>query len=485
MATRTTAHGIIEGVERADVEQYRGIRYGEAPVGDLRFREPVAAQQWQNGWDGRLDATTFANRAMQPPMSAVFGGAGPGVNDEDCLFLNVFRPAGNRGDLPVLCWIHGGSYTTGSANDYNASILAAQGDVVIVAVNYRLGVFGFLDVSALDASYAGSAANGIRDQILALEWIRDHIADFGGDPDNVTIIGESAGAGSVLGIMAAPVADGLYHRAVANSPGGINVATAGPWAERIADALGSAHLDQLLAASAQELLDAQVAVQFTGGTIDGTVVTRHPVEAIRELGGAGVPLVVGTNLDEGTLFTMPVRNEPDLLDATSRSLATQVTRNGDDEAYLAALSERFPGDDAYARANRVWADLFRRTAVEAAAAATDAGPGGWLYRLDLPTTLGGEALGATHSADVTLTFNWLASERPMGYSLYDRQDPTAIDLSQRWSDTILAFARTGDPNGAGLPTWPRYSTHDRACLVLDTAIGVVDDPDGHDRQRWR
>ena len=331
MTTRTTAHGTIEGVERAGVEQYRGLRYGEAPVGALRFRPPVPARQWQDGWHGTLDATKFGNRAMQPPMSAVFGGAGPGDNDEDCLFLNVFRPVGGGDDLPVVCWIHGGSYTTGSANDYNASILAAQGDVVVVAINYRLGVFGFLDVSPLDASYAGSAANGISDQILALEWIRDHVADFGGDPGNVTIIGESAGAGSVLGIMAAPCADGLYHRAVANSPGGINVAARGPWAERLADAVGAegAPLERLLAASAQELLDAQLSLQFAGGTIDGTVVTRHPVDAIRERGAAGVPLVVGTNLDEGTLFTLPVRDRPELLEATVRSLATQITRDGD------------------------------------------------------------------------------------------------------------------------------------------------------------
>ena len=487
MVMRTTAHGKVEGVERAGVEQYRGIRFGEPPVGELRFREPVAARQWREGWDGTLEASTFRNRAMQPPMSAVFGGAGPGHNDEDCLFLNVFRPASDGDDLPVLCWIHGGSFTTGSANDYNASIIAAQGDVVVVAINYRLGVFGFLDLSPFDASYAGSAANGIRDQVLALAWIRDNIADFGGDPGNVTIIGESAGAGSVLGIMATPAADGLYRRAVANSPGGINVATADTWAERIADAVGSAGapLDRLLAASSQELLDAQVSLQFAGGTIDGTVVTRHPVDAIRERGDAGVPLVVGTNLDEGTLFTLPVRNRPDLLDATSRSLAAQITRDGDVESYLAALSERFPDDDAYARANRMWVDLFRRTAVEAAAAATEAGPGGWLYRLDLPTTLGGDTLGATHSADVTLTFNWLASERPMGYSLYDRDDRTAIDLAQRWSDTILAFARTGDPNGAGLPPWPRYSAGERACLVLDTTAEVRDDPDGQNRERWR
>lgn len=490
MTTRTTAHGVIEGVERLGVEQYRGIRYGEPPVGDRRFRAPVATRQWRKGWSGTLDATAFANRAMQPPMSAVFGGVGPGTNDEDCLFLNVFTPAGGASDVecrPVLCWIHGGSYTTGSANDYNASIIAARGDVVVVAVNYRLGAFGFLDVSDLDASLAGSAANGIRDQILALEWIRDHIAEFGGDPANVTIIGESAGAGSVLGILASPSADGLYHRAIANSPGGLNLPPNPRWAERIAERLGDDRdgsvLDRLRGASAQELLDAQIAVEFPAGSIDGVVVTQHPVDAIRERGA--VPLVVGTNLDEGTLFTLPWRNQPDLLDAISRSIAVQVTRNGDVDAYLDELEARSPGDDAYARANRVWCDLFRRTAVHAAAAATEAGSGGWLYRLDLPTTVAGDALGATHSADVALTFDWLGSERPMGFSLYDRHDPTAIDLARRWSDTIISFARTGDPNGAGLPDWRRYSTDDRACLVLDTTIELRDDPDGADRDRWR
>ncbi len=416
------------------------------------------------------------------------GGVGPGNNDEDCLFLNVFTPAAPGHDRPVLCWIHGGSYTSGSANDYNASIIAAQGDVVVVAINYRLGAFGFLDVSPLDATYAGSASNGIRDQILALEWIRDHVADFGGDPGNVTIIGESAGAGSVLGILAAPGAEGLYARAVANSPGGINVPPSRRWAERIAAYFGADDdetLECLTSAPAQSLLDAQVAVQFSGGSVDGTVVTRHPVDAIRERGGAGAPLLVGTNLDEGTLFTLAFRNEPDVLDTITRTLAIQVTRNGDVDSYLEALQARHPDDDAYARANRVWGDLFRRSAVEAAEAATAAGPGGWLYRLDLPTTVAGAALGATHSADVTLTFNWLGAERPMGFSLYDRDDATAIDLSRRWSDTILTFARTGDPNGAGLPEWQPYSTSDRACMMLDTTIGVRDDPDGADRDRWR
>ena len=486
MTTRTTAHGVIEGVERHGVEQYRGIRFGEPPVGDLRFLAPVPARQWRDGWDGTLDATTFANRAMQPSMSAVFGGPGPGANDEDCLFLNVFTPTSNGRDRPVLFWIHGGSYTSGSANDYNASLLAAQGDVVVVAVNYRLGAFGFLDLSEFGDAYAGSAANGIRDQIVALEWTRDHIADFGGDPDKVTIIGESAGAGSVLGILAAPSADGLYRHAVANSPGGINVPPVPEWPDRIARHLGDGPtLERLVSASAQELLDAQIAAGFTGGSIDGVVVTRHPVDAIRERGTSGVPLLVGTNLDEGPLFTVALRDQPDVLEAAGRAIASQVTRNGDVDRYLNELEMLYPTDDQYARANRVFVDLFRRSSVEAAASATEAGPGGWLYRLDLPTTIAGGALGAAHSADVALTFNWLGSDRPMGFSMYDRDDPTAVDLSQRWSDTILAFARTGDPNGAGLPEWRPYSSDDRACLVLDTTIELRDDPDGADRDRWR
>lgn len=483
----TTGQGAVRGVERHDVRQFRGLRYGETPTGPLRFRPPVAAAQWSDGWEGTLDATTFANRAMQPPMAPVFGGAGPGRPDEDCLFLNVFTPTTDGADRPVLCWIHGGAYRDGSANDYNGSVLAAQGDVVVVAINYRLGAFGFLDLAPLDPSYAGSAANGIRDQILALEWIRDHIADFGGDPENVTIFGESAGGGSVMGILAAPDADGLYRRAIAHSPGGVNVATRGEWAERLASALegDGSPIERLLAASAQRLLDVQVASQFTGGTIDGTVITRHPVDAIRERGAAGVPLVVGTNRDEGTLFTIGLRNDPATLDAMTRNAAIEVTRAGDVDQYLADLADRFPGDDEHRRAVRVWTDLFRRTSVDAAGAATAAGVGGWLYRFDLPTTIANGQLGATHAAEIAFTFNWFGADRPMGFAMYDRDDPALIDLATRWSGTIVAFARSGDPNCGALPHWSRYDADDRVCLMLDDRTRIERDPDGADRNRWR
>jgi len=486
MTTLTTALGPIQGVERNAVRQFRGIRFGEPPTGDLRFRPPMPSVEWRDGWAGTLDATRFGNRAMQPPMSAVFGGPGPGDTDEDCLFLNVFTPAADGGDRPVLCWIHGGSYRDGSANDYNGSILAAQGDVVVVAVNYRLGAFGFLDVSSLDSSYAGSASNGLRDQTLALEWIRDHIADFGGDPGNVTIFGESAGGGSVLGLLAAPAADDLFHRAIAHSPGGVNVPTRDEWAERLASELGDegAPLDRLRSAPARRLLDVQVESAFMGGTIDGTVVTRHPVDAIRDRGAAGVPLVVGSNLDEGTLFTIGLRDDRSTLDAMAHNVATEVTRNGDVESYLAQLRDRYPDADEYEVAVRVFTDLFRRTSVEAAHAATEAGVGGWLYRFDLPTTMADGRLGATHAAEIAFTFNWFGAAKPMGFAMYDRDDPVVIDLARRWSDSVIAFARTGDPNDASLRAWPRYDDRERPCLILDRNVRVEHDPDGVDRARW-
>ena len=488
---RTTRQGTIRGVERDGVEQYRGIRYAESPTGDRRFTAPVPAVEWQEGADDGFDATRFPSRAIQPEMSGVFG-APTGAQDEDCLFLNLFTPAhtdaGSR--LPVLFWIHGGSYRSGSANEYNGTILARQGPAVVVAINYRLGALGFLDVSELDSAYAGSAANGIRDQICALEWVRDHVADFGGDPGNVTIFGESAGGGSVLGLLASPAADGLYHRAIAHSPGGLEVAPtpgiAAAFADQLRDRLGDhgSPLEQLVDAPAEDLLAVQVANQFGGGWVDGTVVTRHPVEAIRDRGTNGVPLVVGTNLEEGTLFMIPFRDDPDSCATVPSLLAKGITRNGDAAAYVAALEEQHHDAEPYERALVAWNDLFRRSSVEAAEAATGAGVGGWLYRFEVPTTVLDGVLGVTHAAEIPFTWNWFASERPMGFSFYDRDVPELVDLAARWSATVLAFARTGRPDAGSLPDWPRYDASDRACLILDVDSHIAHDPDGAARERW-
>jgi para-nitrobenzyl esterase len=232
------------------------------------------------------------------------------------------------------------------------------------------------------------------------------------------------------------------------------------------------------------LLAVQVANEFGGGWVDGTVVTRHPVEAIRERGAAGVPLVVGTNLEEGTLFMIAFRADPDACAAVPALLARGITRGGDTDAYVAAVDEQHHDASPYERALVAWGDLFRRSSVEAAEAATEAGPGGWLYRFEVPTTVLDGALGVTHAAEIPFTWNWFASPTPMGFSFHERDVPEFAGLAQRWSETVLAFARSGRPDAGTLPDWPRYDTTDRACMILDLEPRLAFDPDGADRDRW-
>lgn len=482
MASIETGPGTIEGIEREGVVEFRGIRFAEPPVGERRFRPPVRTGRW----DGTYDATVHGHRSVQSPPPEVLGGEGPGTPDEDCLFLNITTPAADGAGRPVLCWIHGGAFTIGSGNDYPAGSWAARTDMVVVTVNYRLGLLGFLDLSGEDPSYAGSANNGIADQIAALEWIRDHIADFGGDPDNVTIAGESAGAISVMALLASPAADGLYSRAVANSTGGFKPEI--PDVAAVIDPLlpgeGSV-LDRALATSTDQLLAAQAAAGFgLGSTVDGTVVTRTFDEAVADRAAAGVPLLVGSNADEGTLFHAVAGGNAEIFDLMTAALPSAVTKGASVDRYRSLLAETYPDDDGVATNLRIWNHFFRRPAVDAAAIATEAGAGGWLYRFELPSTAFGGALGANHAGEIAFTFDWFAGDGPMpGWTFHERT-PSTQALAERWSATVARFARTGDPNGAGLPEWPRYSPDDRRVLILDDPPRIDDDPDAADRAIW-
>ena len=475
-----TGLGRIQGLRDAGVLAFRGIRYAQPPVAERRFLPPVAA----GPWTGMRDATRFPDRCVQAAGAGLLGEPVGGTS-EDCLFLNVVTPSVQGAHRPVLFWIHGGGFVSGSANEYDGAKLAAQGDVVVVTVNYRLGHFGFLDLSSLGEEFAGSASNGIRDQILALAWVCDHIADYGGDPGNVTIFGESAGGHSVLALLAAPAADRLYHRAIAHSPG-VACLPSEDITEPLATHLGIARkslVGRLRALSSQELLELQEAVPGAAGAVDGTVVTRSTEEAIAARGGRGVPLVAGSNRDEGALFTALLDSgaEPDY-----RSFARLLARGADPSPYIDAVRARAAGVDAIGLYERALGHVFLRAAMDSAAWSTAAGPGGWLYRFDLPTTVRwrGRELGATHGAEIPFTFNRYNTGSPGPLTLHDPDDPVVRDLSQRWSDTVIAFARTGDPNGAGLPDWPRYDGECRETLVLDAWPRVERDPDRAEREFW-
>jgi len=480
----TTKLGKVVGLSHIDGLAFLGLRYAKAPVGELRFKPPVPVDPWQ----GIFEATRFPNRAMQVDGPPIVIEPNSYEMSEDSLFLNVYTPSVAGNDRPVLVWIHGGSFMTGTGNGYNGTQLAAQGNVVVVSINYRLGMLGFLDLSGFGESYGGSASNGIRDQILALEWVRDNIGDYGGDAGNVTIFGESAGGTSVAAIMAAPRADGLYHKAIMHS----GVAVHAPPTD-LRDTLAehlSVNTDQILktlqAMSAKEIIEVQKKIQAPfGGIVDGTVVTRSIYEAIAERGEAGVPVIAGTNKDEGTLLSYLVPRFA--YGAVGQLIANLTTGGKNTDSYLQGLKKAYPDDSGKAHYERIWIEMFRIHAVNVAEQVSAAGPGGWLYRFDMPVQRNpfGAELGATHAAEITFTFNTFASDWQDDSFLYDRNDPAVRKLAEKWSNTIIQFARTGDPNGAGLPEWPKYHAESRQSLILDSEPRLAGDLDEKDRKRWQ
>ena len=493
MTTITTRLGAIVGKSENDIQIYRGVPYAKPPVGERRFKAP----ELRGPWSGTLDATRPGNRAMQPKIPGL--GSSSATYSEDCLVVDIYTPAADGRARPVLFWIHGGAYYIGSGNEHDGSILAAQGDVVIVTVNYRLGVFGFLDLSKYDDALAGSASNGFRDQILALTWVRDNINDYGGDPNNVTIFGVSAGGVSVNALLAAPSADGLYHRAISQS--GLGVTNSPPplaSASILAEYLKvdeSELLTLIKELPAEELLAAQLASGIrVDASVDGVVVTRDTYQAIAERGARGVPYIAGSSRDEATVFTS-YAPEGSIFDpmiavqGTTTWLGAKtfdLLRTGVEPAdYVAALRGAYPFDTSKKLYERVWNEMFRRAAIRTSEAVTAAGSSGWLYRFDLPSSGNGGALGAYHGSDVAFTFNDFARPSiPHRPFLYDLKDPVVLKLAEQWSNTVLAFARTGSPNGAGLPRWSSYSADKREVLILDAVSRIELDPDAKLRKRW-
>src|SRR5918997_4840517 len=301
--------GVVRGRRLGDLLTWRGIPYAAPPVGPLRFRAPQPGQPWE----GVRDATRLG--APAPQASRFIRGR------EDCLTLNVVAPARRGNRRPVMVFIHGGAWTSGSSAVplYRGDHLVRRGDIVYVSINYRLGSLGFLDFRCFSTSSIEFEANlGMRDQIAALEWVRDNIAEFGGDPDNVTIFGESAGGGAVTTLMCIPSARGLFHRAVAQSPAAASVhlpERAKQWAEEFVEILGGgddpaqalhdAPVAKLVAATQRLTLggvDTHPGMRATTPVVDGDLLPADPLDVFAAGGAAPVPLIVGTNAHEGRLF---------------------------------------------------------------------------------------------------------------------------------------------------------------------------------------
>src|SRR5436190_9258081 len=317
MTIAATRSGKVEGIERDGVLVFRGIPFAAPPLGPRRFRPPVR----EDAWDGVRDATRFSPEIAQAelPIARVLGSAG-GESNEDGLYLNVWTPACDDAARPVMVWIHGGAYVFGSGAVpwYDGTHFAQHGDVVVVTINYRLGPLGFLHLAdEFGAALAGSGNAGILDQVAALEWVRESIAAFGGNPDDVTIFGESAGANSVATLLALPAARGLFAKAIAQSGAGAWVAERERAAEIARLTLDKLpvrphDIEALQAVPVEQLLEAQpgaaVSVRGSGAAlawqpvVDGDVLPQAPLDAVRAGHASGIHLLTGTNQHEVTLF---------------------------------------------------------------------------------------------------------------------------------------------------------------------------------------
>ncbi len=497
--TISTAHGDLRGTRADGIVRFAGVPFAAPPVGPLRFRPPQPVEPW----DGVRDATEFATVCPQNPslMDALFGGESEQW-DEDCLHLNVWAPdAPPEGGLPVMVWIHGGGFEMGSGSSplYHGEAFARSG-VVLVTLNYRLGALGFLELGHLDPEFAGSGNNGLLDQVAALEWVRDNIAAVGGDPGNVTVFGESAGAMSVSLLLAMPKARGLFHRAIAQSGAAAAARTpeqAADDADAFAAACGGLDLEGLRSAGVAELLaghatisaermgDPEEVIRRHGNPLaflpfrpvaDGRDLPEDPLGAIAGGSAAGVDLVVGTNLEEWKLFAMMAApsNDDDALRARVALLSD------DPDAVVAAYRAEWPEHSPAELECAVLTDVVFR--VPACRLADAQAPHGTVhqYRFDWRSPALGGLLGAAHAIEIPFVFDLVEDHRL--HVLVGAEAP--VKLARAVHESWTAFAAHGVPAAGGLPEWPRVDGPDRPVMILDEEPTVAADPEGDTRRAW-
>jgi para-nitrobenzyl esterase len=482
----TTSNGPIRGEAGNGVAVFRGIRFAAPPVGPLRFRAPVRPEPWSD----RADCTRFGPIAPQPaaPLS---GRTGEGVEQsEDCLFLNVFTPACDSERRPVLLWLHGGGFTigSGSSDGYNGTRFAINHDVVIVTINYRLGALGFTQLGELGEEYASSGNAGMLDQVLALEWVRDNIAAFGGNPGNVTIFGESAGGGSVACLMAMPVAQGLFHKGIAES-GSHSLVRQLDGAEeltsRLCKEIGGGPSDLLNAPVEQLLAAQQASAQRTleggrsfGPLVDGQVLPP-PLERIAAGSAASVPLIIGSNRDEANLFTLLDPSQPELDRAGLMGRMNPLFGERNTRALEVYLA-RWPGASDSALWSAMMTDRGFRVPIANLAEEQSKYAPVFVYIFAWPTPVMGGRLGACHGLEIPFVFNSVDHESVLVPPMTPAMEELSLSMQTAWA----AFARTGDPNHDGMPEWPKYETPGRPTMVFDEENSLEMNPYGEELALW-
>jgi para-nitrobenzyl esterase len=486
-----TSNGPVRGLtEDGAIHVFKGVRYGAPPIGVLRFKPPVRPAAWTEP----VDATEYGNQAMQGSGLST-GSDNPPQISEDCLFLNVWTPGLDGKKRPVMVWLHGGGFSSGSGGDSfcEGKNLARKGDTVVVTVNHRLNVFGFLQLGEeWGPDYASSGQAGMLDIVLSLEWVRENIARFGGDPENVTIFGESGGGRKVAMLMAMEPAAGLFDKAVIQSGSGLDApskADAVALGRELLKNLGidEGDVDALAKADARMILDAQPSMPRSPGApsgqltlpiagfvpcVDGIALKRKPFIPDAPMISAEIPLMIGSNKDEMAIFRA---NSPGFENQTDEEFVAYVREAlpGRAKALIPALRSAFPD---YSPSDLIVAtDTIKgywvATVLQAERKAALGDAPVYVYQLAWETLADNGRLRSHHALDVPLVFNNVEAMRSM---VGPGPEPQA--MADLMSSAWISFARSGNPGTDELPEWPAYDLKNRATMFFDTESHVLEDP---------
>ncbi|UOR13729.1 carboxylesterase/lipase family protein [Halobacillus amylolyticus] len=485
MTVVETANGKVKGKQVEGVYAWKGIPYAKPPLGPLRFQPPEQPESWE----GIRDATHFGPASPQPSREiSDFLGNEAKNTSEDCLYLNVWSPGADDKRRPVMVWIHGGAFISGSGSSdfYDGTSFATEGDVVVVTINYRLGIMGFLHLGEIGGEeYATSGNCGILDQVAALRWVQENIEAFGGDPNRVTVFGESAGAMSIGVLLALPSAKGLFHQAILQSGAAKNALSsskATKVAHHLLDSLdvGADELSKLVDMPIEKLVEASAALPSMSlqPVIDGVSLPEHPEKALAAGAAKGVPILIGTTKDEFRLFTFfdPIWKNGDPKDVANMFGRTFGSR-------WPKISDQFL-DKGEKLTQTLYDQLmtlrvFFYPAIKLAEMQLEQDAPVWMYRFDWQSPVSNGRLKACHALEIPFVWNTIDSAKSLIGDSSDRQK-VSEQMHQAW----IAFALSGNPNTQAIPSWPDYDLENRSTMIFNAESRIEHDPTSEDRVNW-
>lgn len=492
-----TKYGKLEGEVKNELYVFKGIPYAAPPVGELRWMPPQPVKSWE----GVKQVKAFGAIAPQPTMQMGPVTQAPQPQSEDCLFLNIWTPGLDNARRPVMVWIHGGAFSIGSGSDsmYDSDVLVRRGNIVLVTINYRLGIFGFMRLKDATGGKIPSTGNeGLLDQVAALKWVKENIAAFGGDPGNVTVFGESAGAMSIACLMVMPAAKGLFQKAILESGVG-NVAVP----LKVANQGGEAFLQStgvkddisaLRTVTAAQLMESQTKPPTTppgsGGpprmlmtmpVIDGEIIPDVTNELAKQGQAKGISAIIGSNLDEFTLFMMnPADRDLDDAGMMKRLSATYTEDSAKAliETYRKSREKHGHSVKPYNIMVAIGGDqMFRMGALGLVEAQRDNKQKVYNYLFTWKSPAMGGAFGACHALEIGFVFGKYDAN-------FCGSGPDADKLAMCIQDAWLSFARTGDPSCESIGKWPEYGSQ-RMTMILDKDCHVEAAPYEEERAAWK